>query len=166
MAKYDMCEAMCALPNGVIEMRRRSLVMPLAIFFLGVILFIINSLLEGNTDTANLKSAIVLFGAVFVLVGGALTIIRLNGGGKSPWHTSERCFLKKEEIRFNKEEKLKVVDLVERQDFTTLRQLKQADISALTVIIWSTPSGSFSTAQVFEYTDWELQPVSRLTIKA
>lgn len=165
MVKYDMCEALCALSKGSIVMRRRSLTMPLVIFFLGVVLFIINSLLEGNTDTANLKSAIVLFGAVFVLIGGSMAVIRLNGKSLTPWHTKEMCFLKKEELRFNKDEKIKVVDLVERQDFTTLRQLNQANISAILVIIWSTPSGDFSVAQAFEYVELEFQPVSKLTVK-
>ena len=166
MVKYDMNEALCALPDGVVEMRRRPLTMPLAIFFSGVVLFIINSLLEGNTDTANLKSAIVLFGAVFVLVGGAMAIIRLNGGGLAPWHSKEGCFLRKEEFKFNKEDKLKVVNLVEQQDFTNLRQLKQANISAILVIMWSTPSGAFTAAQTFEYIELELQPVSKLSVKA
>ncbi|MBR6760380.1 MAG: hypothetical protein IKM03_08410 [Alistipes sp.] len=166
MAKYDMSEALCALPNGVIEMRRCSLAMPLGIFFLGVVLFVINGMIEGGNDSANLKSAIVLFGAVLALVGGAMSVIRLSGGGMAPWHTKEKVFLKKEELRFNKEDKLTVVNLVERQDFTNLRQLKQANISAVIVTIWSTPSGDFSAAQVFEYVELELQPVSKLAVKA
>lgn len=166
MAKYDMNEALCALPGGVIEMRRRSLAMPLGIFFLGVVLFVINGMIEGGSDYANIKSAIVLFGATLVLIGGALSVIRLSGGGMAPWHTKEMVFLKKEELKFNKEDKLKVVNLVEQQDFTNLRQLKQANISAILVIMWSTPSGAFTAAQTFEYIELELQPVSKLSVKA
>ena len=166
MAKYDMNEALCALPGGVIEMRRRSLAMPLGIFFLGVVLFVINGMIEGGSDYANIKSAIVLFGATLVLIGGALSVIRLSGGGMAPWHTKEKVFLKKEELKFNKEDKLKVVNLVEQQDFTNLRQLKQANISAILVIMWSTPSGAFTAAQTFEYVELELQPVSKLSVKA
>lgn len=166
MVKYDMMEAICNSTHGAIEMRRRSLVQPLGIFFLGVILFVINGMIDGGNSAANLKSAIVLCGAVLVIVGGALSVIRLSGGSLAPWHTAEKAFLKKDEFRFGKEDKLKVVDLVERQDFTTLRQLKQANISAVTVIMWSTPSGGFSAAQVFEYIELELQPVSKLAIKA
>ncbi len=166
MAKYDMNEALCALPDGVIEMRRRSLAMPLGIFFLGVILFVINGMVDGGSDSANLKSAIVLFGATLVLIGGAMSVIRLSGGGMAPWHTREKVFLKKEELRFNKEDKLAVVNLVEQQDFTNLRQLKQANISAVMVIMWSTPSQGFSAAQAFEYVELELQPISKLSVKA
>lgn len=166
MAKYDMCEAMCALPGGVVTMRRRSLVTPLVIFFIGVALFVCNGFLESGSDMNNLKSAIVLFGAVFVLVGGAMCVIRLGGGGMAPWCEKESCFLKKEELKFSKEDKMNVVNLVESQDFTNLRQLKQANVSAVMVVIWKTPSGGFEAAQVFEYAELELQPVSKLSVKA
>lgn len=166
MSKYNMCEAMCALSEGVVVMRRRSLLMPFAIIFIGVALFILNSVIEGGSEMNNLKSAIVLFAAVFILVGGALCVARLGRGGMAPWSKKEARFLRKEELKFNKEDKFRVVDLVEQQDFTTLRQLKQADVSALLVVIWATPAGDFETAQVFEYADLELQPVSRLSIRA
>ena len=95
-----------------------------------------------------------------------MSVIRLSGGGMAPWHTREKVFLKKEELRFNKEDKLAVVNLVEQQDFTNLRQLKQANISAVMVIMWSTPSQGFSAAQAFEYVELELQPISKLSVKA
>lgn len=166
MAKYDMCEAMCALSEGVVTMRRHSLITPLIIFFAGVALFVLNGFIEGGVDTGNIKSAIVLFGAVFVLVGGAMSLIRLGGGGLAPWHTTEQKFLKKEELKFPKEDKMKVIDLVKRGDFTTLRTNNAGNISAVLVTLWSTPSGNFVAAQAFEYIDLELQPISELKVKA
>ena len=166
MAKYDMCEAMCALPNNVVTMRRQSLVMPIVTLFIGVTLFVVNGFLDGGSEMSNIKSAIVLFGAVFVLVGGAMTLIRFGGGGLAPWHTEEKCFLKKEELKFRKEDKTEVLDLVKLGNFTTLRSIKAANVSALIVTLWSTPSGHFTAAQVFEYIDLELQPVSELKVKA
>jgi hypothetical protein len=164
MAKYDMCEAMCALPGGVVTMRRRSLVTPLVIFFIGVALFVCNGFLEGGSDMNNLKSAIVLFGAVFVLVGGAMCVIRLGGGGMAPWCEKESCFLKKEELKFSKEDKMTVVNLVEKQDFTTLRQTPSDGVSAFVVEVYSSSKSGFVAAQAFEYIDLELQPASELKV--
>lgn len=166
MAKYDMCEAMCALPNNVVTMRRRSLVMPIAVFFVGVACFVVNGFLEGGSEMSNIKSAIVLFGAIFVLVGGAICLMRLGDGGMALWHTGEKCFLKKEELKFRKEDKTQVVDLVKRGDFTTLRSVNAGNVSAIVVMLWSTPSEGFVAAQAFEYIDWEMEPISELSVKA
>lgn len=166
MTKYDMCEAMCALPEGAVTMRRRSLVLPMIILFAGVALFVLNGLLDNSPELSNLKSAIVLFGAIFVLLGGAMSLIRLGKGGMAPWHIKEGCFLKKEELKFTKEDKLQVVDLLKRRDFATLRSISNGDISAVVVNIWSTPSGEFIAAQAFEYIDLELQPISDMSHKA
>lgn len=166
MAKYNIEEALCLASEGAVEMRRRSLIMPIVIFLAGVVLFVINGFMEGGADTDDLKSAIVLFGAVFILLGGAMSIIRINGGSMAPWHNEELKFLKKEELKFAKEDKNRVVNLVEQQDFSTLRQLKQANISAVTVTLWTSPSGRFTAAQVFEYEELELQPISKLVVRA
>lgn len=166
MTKYDMSEALCALPGGVVTMRRRSLVMPISLLILGIALFVANGFLDGGTDMSNIKSAIVLFGAIFVLVGGALCMVRLGDGGFAPWHTGEKCFLKKEELKFRKEDKMKVVDLVKRGDFTTLRSDNAGNVSAIIVTLWSTPSGKFVAGQAFEYLDWEMEPISDIKVKA
>lgn len=166
MAKYDINEALCLASEGKVEMHRRSLITPIAIFIIGIVLFVANGFIEGGTDMDDLKSAIVLFGAVFILVGGAMFLVRINGGGMAPWHNTEKVFLKKEELKFVKEDKNRVVNLVEQQDFSTLRQLKQANISAVTVMLWTLPSGKFTAAQVFEYEELELQPISKLMVKA
>ncbi len=166
MVKYDINEALCHASQGEIVMRRRSLFTPLAIFLFGVVLFVINGFIDGNANMDDLKSAIVLFGAVFILAGGAMALIRLSGGGMAPWHSKEEAFLKKEELKFAKEDKNRVVNLVEQQDFSTLRQLKQANVSAVTVMLWTSPAGKFTAAQVFEYEELELQPISELVVKA
>lgn len=161
-----MSEAICALPGGAVIMRRRSMILPLLILFAGVGLLVLNIVLDGSANMSNIKSAIVLFGAIFVLVGGAMSLIRMGKGGLAPWHIGERCFLKKEELKYTKDDKMQVQDLVKRGDFTTLRTISTGDISAIVVTLWSTPSGAFTAAQAFEYIDLELQPISELRVKA
>ena len=164
MAKYDMCEAMYDMLGGVVEPRRRSMTVPALIVALGVALLLINGfLIENAVDNANLKSALVLFGAIFIASGVIYALLRQSG---APFHVQDGCFLCKRELKFYKERSHEVVDLVERADFTTLQQLPEDGVSAVTVVLYTSPRSSFCAAQVFEYEEMEMCPASDLVIKA
>lgn len=164
MAKYDINEALYALPGGVIECRRKSITAPLAILVAGLALIVINSFIDGSLDMANLKSALVLFGAVFAMVGGAMLFARLAGHSTAPYHKMDRCFLHREELKFNKEQKSVVMDLLNRKDFSNLRKIPSDGISAVIVVIFTSPKSGFTAAQAFEYIELELRPAGDLTV--
>ena len=164
MAKYEMSEALCALPGGAIECRRKSLAVPLVILLTGVICFVINYFVLGALDMPNLKSALVLFGAVFILVGGAMAFTRLAGHSTAPYHTKDHCFLHREELKFNKEHKATVMELLNKGDFATLRKIPSDGISAFMVVIYTSPKSGLTAAQAFEYVELELRPASELKI--
>ncbi len=163
MSKYDMCEAMYALTQGVVEPRRRSLLPPLVVATAGVAMFATNLFIEPTADNADLKSAIVLFAAIFVVVGVVYAMVRRAG---RPFHTKDGCFLSKKEYKFFKERKAEVVDLVKRGDFATLRSLPTDGVSAVTVVIYTSPQSNFCAAQVFEYEEMEMHPATELRWQA
>ena len=164
MAKYDMCEAMYSMMKGVVEPRRRSMAAPALIAALGVALLLVNGfLIENAVDNSNLKSALVLFGVTLLIVGIVYAIVRQSG---APYHLQDRCFLCKKELKFYKERREEVVDLVKRADFTTLQQLPEDGVSAVTVVLYSSPRSGFCAAQVFEYEEMEMHPASDLIIRA
>jgi hypothetical protein len=74
------------------------------------------------------------------------------------------CFLKREELKFVKERSSMVRDLVCKGDFATLRSLPDDGVSAVTVVVYSSPRSGFCAAQVFEYVDMELQAVGDIKI--
>lgn len=164
MAKYDMCEALYALPGGDIVCRRKSITTPLAMVIAGLALLVINNFMIGELDMPNLKSTLVLFGAVFVMVGGALLFARIAGHSTAPYHQKDHCYLHHEELKFNKEQKSVVLDLLNKGDFTTLRTIPSDGISALVVEIYTSPKSGFTAAQAFEYVELELRPTSELKI--
>ena len=67
--------------------------------------------------------------------------------------------------KFIQEQKNIVVDLLRKGDFATLRSLKQSDVSALTVVEYSSPKCRVVACQAFEYLELELRPVSDLALK-
>ena len=164
MSKYDMCEALYALPGGVVVRRRKPIAMPAALLVAGVALLIINSQIEASAEMMNLKSALVLFGAVAAVVGAVILALRMMGGAGAPYHAADGCYLKCKELKFNKEKSAQLSDLVNRGDFTTLRSLPEDGVSAVTVVMYSSPRSGFCAAQVFEYFELELRAVSQLRV--
>ena len=164
MSKYDMCEALYALPGGVVVKRRKPIAMPTALLVAGVALLIINSQIEASAEMMNLKSALVLFGAVMAVVGAVILVLRMMGGAGAPYHAADGCYLKCKELKFNKEKSAQLRDLVNRGDFTTLRSLPEDGVSAVTVVMYSSPRSGFCAAQVFEYFELELRAVSQLRV--
>lgn len=164
MAKYDMSEALQTSSGGAISNRRKPLTLPLAILIAGVVLLAVNYFGMGTMDAPNLKSALVLFGAVGVMIGGAMVFARMTGHSTAPYLNRDHCFLRREELKFNKEQKATVLDLLAKGDFTTLRKIPSDGISAFMVVIYTSPKSGVTAAQAFEYIELELRPASELKI--
>ena len=97
------------------------------------------------------------------MVGGILALARVYGSGH-PFHTAEGCFLKVEELRFAKDKSSEVARLVREGNFDALRSLSHDGVSAVTVTLFSSPSGAFRAGQAFEYMDLEMRPITDLKI--
>ena len=166
MSNKTICEALYALPEYHIIKRRKSLFTPVVVLLIGVALIVANSLLAGGEDLDTLSSALIIFGGTFVGVGVVLLFVRFSDSGFDPYHSVDGCFLKREELKFQKEQRSAVLDLLSKKDFTTLRNLPSDGISALVVIVYSSPKSGFAAAQAYEYVDLELKPVSELKIVA
>ena len=164
MAKYDICEALYAKSDGIVVPRRRSMLLPAAIVAVGVVIIVVNAFfVEATVSNSNLKSALVLFGAVFIVLGVVYALMRQAG---EPYHLQDDCFLAKKELKFYKERNKEIRDLVMRADFATLQLLPEDGISAVTVVLYTSPRSGFCAAQVFEYEDMEMLPTSDLVVKS
>ena len=91
--------------EGAIVPRRKSIVKPAALAAAGTGLLVLNGMIEATVQNGNLKSALLLFGAVFAIVGIIMTVIRLSGTSKAPYCVKDGCFLDKKELKFTKEQK-------------------------------------------------------------
>ena len=82
-----------------------------------------------------------------------------------PYHLQDGCFMAKKELKFYKERNMEIRDLVKRADFTTLQQLQEDGVSAVTVVLYTSARSGFCAAQVFEYEEMEMRPTSDLVVK-
>ena len=160
MSNRKLCEALYALPDNIIIKRRKSLFVPIVLLVVGVVLIVANNMLQSTSDLDNLRSALILFGGSFLCVGLVILFMRFSDSGFDPYHSVDGCFLKREELKFQKEQRSMVLDLLSKRDFTTLRALPSEGISALMVVLYFSPKSDFCVAQAFEYVDLELQAVS------
>ena len=165
MQKNDICEAIYTLPDVEILRYRKPLAMPIGLLILGLVFFAANSFVEPSIEMSNLKSTLVLIAIALVLIGGIILLIRISGNDNVPYHAGDKCFLKREELRFAKEKKAYISALVEKADFSTLRALKQDGVSAITVTLYSSPRSGFCAAQAFEYEELERKPICKMTYK-
>lgn len=164
MAKNNLREAMYALPGGEVTPHKKPIAMPLLILLAGVAMLLVNGYVLTGADISNLKSALMQFGAVFVIVGGVIAVARLAGVSTRPYYKKDGCFLRHEELKFKKEQKHSVLELLSKGDFTNLRQIPSDGVSAVVVEIYSSPKSGFTVAQAFEYVDFEQRPASEMKI--
>ena len=165
MSKYDMREMIYAQADGAIVPRRKSVVCPICLIVVGIGLLVLNGMMEATVENGNLRSALLLFGATFAITGIIMTVVRLSGASKAPYCVKDGCSLDKKELKFTKEQKNIVIDLLRKGDFATLRSIEQSDVSALTVIEYSSPKSRVVACQAFEYLELELRPVCDLMLK-
>ena len=157
MDRNKICEAMYALPGGVVVKRRKSQLRAAVLFIAGVALVVVNNM-YGAELTNNMRSAIVFIG------GMVMAAIQLFGSGGVPFHKDKHCYLVFEELYFDRGVRADVVQSVEDGAVDRLLGLARANVPALTVALYRTPDNSFAAMQAFEYADLEYKPLTRLNI--
>ena len=158
----DIYEALYASSNGVVVRRHKSAVVPAAMFIVGAVL-VVATYAAASLLPEGALSAIGFAGGVLIFAGGIMALARIYGSGH-PFHTGEGRFLKVEELRFAKDKSSEVARLVREGDFDALRALSHDGVSAVTVTLFTSPSGAFRAGQAFEYIDLEMRPITELKV--
>lgn len=163
MDKNKICEAMYALPNGVVVKHRKSQLLAIALLVAGVALIVINSV-YGASLTNDMRSSAVLTGALLVIAGLIVSAVRMFGSRGIPFHKEKNCPLIFEELYFDRGNRADVMRSIEEGAVDQLLSLTRAKVPALTVEMYHTPDNSFAAIQAYEYADLEYHPLSELRI--
>ncbi len=162
MNKNEICEAICALPDGVVVRRRKSFLLPVVSLLAGVALIAVNYV-WGAEWTNNLRSALVFVGGSLAVAGLMVMLARVFGGGV-PYHREAKAYLRYEELYFDRKWLREVASYVEGGDLKRLKALEHSRVPAVSVALYSTPDGRFAAMQAYEYTDLEYRPLSDLKV--
>lgn len=163
MDKNKICEAMYALPGGVVVKRRRSQLLPAVLFLAGVALVVVNNI-YGAELTNNVRSSVVFIGGSLIVAGMVMAAIQIFGAGGVPFHKDKHCYLVFEELYFDRGIRADVVQSIEDGTVDRLLGLGRAKVPALTVALYHTPDNRFAAMQAYEYADLEYKPLTKLKI--
>ena len=146
---------MYALPGEVVVRRRKSLVLPAALFVAGVVLLVLNHV-YGAELSNNMRSAL-------VFLGGSLAARFFSAEG-APYYRAGRCYLRYDELYFERGLAAEVRECVAQGDAERLFALPHAQVPAVAVAVYRTPDNRFAAMQAFEYADLEYRPLTELRI--
>lgn len=163
MSKKNISEALCAMPGSVVELRHKSVLLPVLMILAGAILFVLDSFIKMTESLDSLKMVIMLMAVTLVICGIIWGIIRAKGEGEL-YHVDDKTFLTKKTLKFTKDKKSKIVNLVNSKDFATLHNLSEDTVSGLLVEMYQSPKSGFCAVCLFEYVEMQFQPITDVQI--
>lgn len=163
MDKHKICEAMYALPGGVVVKRRKSPAFPLLLAVAGAAMIVVNNLYAASL-TNNVSSALVFVGGVASVAGLTLLAARIFGSNGVPYHRGGKCFLRYEELYFGHDARGEVVSRVDQGALGQLLAMPHGSVPAVAVALYRTADNRFAAMQAFEYSELEYRPLTELRI--
>lgn len=163
MDKNKICEALYALPGGVVVKRRKSMAVPAVLFVVGAAMIVVNNI-YGTELTNNLRSAVVFTGGILAIAGMIAAAAQTFGSGGVPFHKENRSYLLYEELYFDRGVRSEVMQSVDEGAVEQLLGMKHAQVPAVAVAVYRTPDNRFAAMQAFEYAELEYKPLTRLKI--
>lgn len=163
MIRQDICEALYALPNGVVQPRRRSVVRPLCITLIGVAVMVANVIFTGfSNDT--LSMLLVVVGVSLVLYGIIAIMMRMVGDERVPYHTPSRCYMKYRERYYSHEKLAELESALSVQDIEHIDSIETSSISAITLAECTTKDSAMVAYALYEYDNYEDRLVGKVKI--
>lgn len=163
MIRQDICEVLYALPNGVVQPRRRSVVRPLCITLIGVAVMVANVIFTGFSNDA-LSMLLVVVGVSLVLYGIIAIMMRMVGDERVPYHTPSRCYMKYRERYYSHEKLAELESALSVQDIEHIDSIETSSISAITLAECTTKDSAMVAYALYEYDNYEDRLVGKVKI--
>ena len=163
MIRQDICEVLYALPNGVVQPRRRSVVRPLCITLIGVAVMVANVIFTGFSNDA-LSMLLVVVGVSLVLYGIIAIMMRMVGDERVPYHTPSRCYMKYRERYYSHEKLAELESALSVQDIEHIDSIETSSISAITLAECTTKDSAMVAYALYEYDNYEDRLVGEVKI--
>ena len=163
MIRQDICEALYALPNGVVQPRRRSVVKPLCIALAGMAVMVANVIFTGFSNDA-LSMLLVVVGVSLILYGIIATMMRMVGDERVPYHTPTQCYMNYRERYFSHEKLAELKAALSVHDIERIDSIETSSISAITLAECTTKDGILMAYALYEYDNYEDRLVDKVKI--
>ena len=163
MIRQEICEALYALPNGVVQPRRRPIKRPVITAIVGVAL-LITALLMPSTKEGMLEMALIIGGGVLMFYGLYVVMMRYINNDTAPYHTPSRSYMSYRERYYTIDKSAELKAAIAAKDYNRLEAVETSNISTLIVAECRSKDGSIVALALYKYAIFEHLMVDRVTI--
>ena len=163
MIRQEICEALYALPNGVVQPRRRPITRPVITAIVGVAL-LLTALLMPSTKEGTLEIALIVVGGVLSLYGLCVVMMRYINHDTVPYHTPSKSYMSYRERYYTLDKSAELKAAIAAKDYNRLEAVETSNISTLIVVECRSKDGSIVALALYEYAIFEHIMVDKVTI--
>lgn len=165
MNAFEICEALYALPGGVVESRRRPIFKPLTVTLLGMGLLIINFVAIDSSMEA-LSMLLLVAGVGLIGYGIVVTAMHLTSDERVPYHTPSKRYMRYSEKYYDRSQLETLQSALLRNDENALSSIATSNISAITLVCYRSVDSSIVAYALYQYVDMEYCMIGDVYIKA
>lgn len=163
MIRQEICKALYALPDGVVQPRRRPITRPVITAIVGVALLIANIFVP-RTNEGMLEMMLIAIGGTLILYGVGVMMIRIINHDTAPYHTPTKSYLSYRECFYTHDKAEELKAAIAAKDYNRLKAIETSNISALTIVECRTKDNSIVAIALYEYAIYEDILVDKVTI--
>ncbi len=155
MISKDLCEALYALPGGVVTPRRQPIVKPLVVALLGVVLLTIDGLVVEDKSGA-LSMTLMVLGITMTMFGALTAIMRAFSDKRVPYHNTSG-YMHYSERYYDRMYRAELLDAIASGNAAQINAIKTTNISAITLAEFRSKDGSVVAYAIYEYDNFILK---------
>jgi hypothetical protein len=164
MNTFEICEALYALPGGVVEARRRPIIKPIATILIGIVLLVINFVAIDSSMEA-LSMLLLVLGVGVMIYGIIVVVMRCGSDEQVPYHTPSKSYMRYSERFYDRSQLGKLQSAIESGDRSAIDSIPTSNISAIILACYRSANGSIVAYGLYHYVDMEYCLIGDVTIK-
>ena len=163
MDKISLCEAMYALPCGVVVRRKKSLFPSIAVMVAGIALVVLYFMMREGWSN-NLASSVILIAGGALLVGLLMLVSRLTDKEGCPALAATGEKLRYVERYFPLERRAEIQRYIDEGALNRLFATPEGQVSGISVAIYHSADRKFAAIQAYEYIGFEYRPITGVKV--
>lgn len=163
MITHDICKALCVLPDGGVELRRRPVLGPVVMAIVGLALIVIYAVAIEDGGSA-LGMVLMVAGVTMLLYGALVALVRLGSQPSVPYHRGTG-YMRYRERYYDRSLVTELMKAVGSKDANAINKLPTTNISGVTLVEYRTKDGSIVAYAVYEYVDFTHRLVGDVVVK-
>lgn len=154
MNAFEICEALYALPGGVVESRRRPIFKPVTLVFIGIVLLVINFVAIDSSMEA-LSMLLLVLGVGLMIYGIIVVVMRRGSEEDVPYHTPSKSYMRYSERYYDHSQLGKLQSAIESGARSEIDSIDTSNISAIILACYRSADGSIVAYGLYHYVDME-----------